>query len=250
MRHGIVPMHRTPLVFAASVALLTGSPTFAAAPPQTTPSYAGPLQVAQPDLGDAFRAAWGSSIYTDGPFTFLAAFSQLHPLGDDRYALVSKAWSNNEMGHHTERALAVRYLVLKPAGYQATDAPAAMVSDLTFGLMTWSVRDDLLDTPVLVAEFPSGGDRPGSPSNIGAYLIALEPDRPVVRSARIPLSCGLDLRFPDDDRIKGELSPTTGDGFVVTYTGSHPAMRAYAPNADGLFVAAPGSADLKWCGLP
>lgn len=243
-------MHRTPLVFAASAALLTGSPTLPAAPPQTTPSHARLLQAAQPDLGDAFQAAWGSSVSTQGPFTFLAAFSQLHPLGEDRYALISTAWSNRDMGHHTEQALAVRYLVLTPAGYQATDVPAAMVSDLTFGSVAWSVRDDLLDTPVLVAEFPSGGDRGASPTNIGAYLIALAPDRPVVRSARIPLSCGLDLRFPDDDRIKGELSSTVGDRFLVTYTGSHPAMRAYAPNADGLFVAASGAADLKWCGLP
>lgn len=240
-------MHRTPLVFAASVALLTGSPTFAAIPPQNTPSREAPIQAAQLDLADAFEAAWGTSVATQGPFTFLAAFSRLHPLGDDRYALISTAWSNRDMGHHTEQALAVRYLVRTPAGYHATDVPAAMVSDLTFGSVTWSVRDDLLDTPVVVAEFPSGGDRGASPTNIGAYLIALAPDRPVVRSARIPLSCGLDRRFPDDDRMKGELRPTTGDGFVVTYTGSHPAMREYALNTDGLFVAASGSADLKWC---
>lgn len=242
-------MHRTPSALAATLALLTGSPMSAAASPQTLPPHSAPAQTAQSVLDDAFQAAWGSSINTQGPFTFMAGYSRLHALGGDRYALVSTAYSNREMGHHVEQALAVRYLVLTPAGYQATQVPVAMVSDQTFGQVTWSVRDDLLDDPVLVAEFPSGGDRPSSPTNIGAYLITLAPDGPVVRSARIPLSCGLDLRFPEDDRIKGALSASADDGIVVTYTGTHSATVTYAPNAEGILVAASDLADLKWCGL-
>lgn len=241
-------MPRRALALAASVALLTASPTFAATQSQATPTPAVSLQATQPDLDDAFQAAWGSAVVTRGSFTFMAGYSQLHPLGDDRYALVSTAYSNKEMGHHVEQSLAVRYVVLTPTGYQATQAPVAMVSDPTFGQVTWSVRDDLLDDPVLVTEFPSGGDRPSSPTNISAYLIVLAPEGPVVRSERIPLSCGLDRRFPEDERMKGELS-ASGDGLVVTYTGSHSATIAYAPNADGIFVAASDATNLKWCGL-
>lgn len=242
-------MSRTILALCASIALLTESPTLAAAEWQMSPIQAVSLQTPPPDLDDAFQAAWGSSVATEGSSTFTPAFSQLHSMGGDRYALVATGHSLSRMGHHTEQALAVRYLVLTLTGYQATDAPAAIVSDLTFGMVTWSVRDDLLDTPVLVAEFPSGGDRPSSPTNIGAYLITLAPDGPVVRSARIPLSCGLDLRFPEDDRIKGTLSASADDGIVVTYTGTHSATVTYTPNTEGILVAASDAADLKWCGL-
>ena len=241
-------MLRRVLALAASVALLTASQTFAAPLSQATPTPAVSLQATRPDLDDAFQAAWGSTVVSQGSFTFMAAFSELHPLGGDRYALVSTAYADGRMGHHVEQALAVRYVVLTPTGYQATQAPVAMVSHPTFGQVTWSVRDDLLDDPVLVAEFPSGGDYASSPSNIGAYLIVLAPERPVVRSERIPLSCGLDRRFPQGERMKGELS-ASGDGLVVTYTGSHSATVSYAPNANGIFVAASDAADLKWCGL-
>lgn len=241
-------MLRRLLMFAASVTLLTASSAFAATLLQTSPASAVPVQVPRANLDDAFQAAWGSTVVSHGPFTFMVGYSQLQAMGNDRYALVSTAYSNNEMGHHVEQALAVRYLVLTPAGYQATQAPVAIVSDATFGQVTWSVRDDLLDDPVLVAEFPSGGDRPSSPTNIGAYLIVLAPERPMVLSERIPLSCGLDRRFPQGERMKGELS-ASGDGLVVTYTGSHSATVSYAPNADGMFVAASDTTDLKWCGL-
>ncbi|MGV9008324.1 hypothetical protein [Brevundimonas sp.] len=242
-------MPRTILALSASIALLTGSPAFAAAETQMSPTRAGSLQAIHPNLGDAFQVAWGGSVAEEGLFVFTAAFSQLHAIGQDRYALVSTAYAHSWMGHHVEQALAVRYLRLTPTGYEAMHAPTAMVSDLTFGSVTWSVRDDLLDDPVLVAEFPSGGDRPSSPTNIGVYLIVLESEGPVVRSERIPLSCGLDLRFLEDDRIKGELSASADDGIVVTYTGTHSATMTYTPNAEGILVAVSDAADLKWCGL-
>lgn len=48
--------------------------------------------------------------------------------------------------------------------------------------------------------------------------------------------------------MKGELR-ASGDGLVVTYTGSHSTTVSYDSNADGMLVAASDATSLKWCGL-
>lgn len=199
----------------------------------------------------AFQAAWGSA----SPVTYRApdaapeeeamtySGGRLVPLGGDLFALVSAGQGGD--GHVSAGALAIHYLTRTPAGFTRTGAWPNIIDGGTFGAPPeWTVRTDLTPAPALVTM--AGGTWQGY-SCSSADLIELTPDRPILRTAGIPVAYDdSGAREDGAEAMEGALAPDIkGQSFSVRYTGDRTATVRYALR--GQRYEATTSPDLLTC---
>ena len=221
-----------------------------AAPTVALPT-ASQAAVAVPSETDAFLAAWGSA----SPVTYRAPDADpddeamtytagtLVPLGGGRFALVSEGQGGDF--HVSTGALAVHYLTLTQTGFTRTGAWPNIIDGGTFGAPPqWAVRTDLTPAPALITT--AGGTWQGY-SCSSSDLIELMPDRPILRTASIPV--GYDDSGAKEDgaqEMEGALAPDVkGQSFNVRYTGDRAATVRYVLR--GQRYEATASPDLPTC---
>ena len=200
------------------------------------PQASAPVDVADPQIkAQAFRAAWGAP----PPVTYRPSKQDEHeaqtytkstlvPVSTGLYALVSDGQGGE--AHVSAGSLAIHYLKRTADGFERVGAwPAFLVSGTWGNTPRWTVREDLMPSPTLVAE--AGGTWQGY-SCTWAHVIELTPERPIMRIDLI--STG----FTDGGaRIDGEkvtsvrgtiLADEKGRTIRVRYTGDRKVTVTYA----------------------
>ncbi len=186
----------------------------------------------------AFRAAWDGPppIERDektGGQTERRTYrsGKLIPLHDGQFALVSEGQGGE--GHVSAGSLSIHYLRRTPAGFERTGSwPSILVTGTWGSPPEWTIRNDLMPFPTLVAE--GGGTWQGTTCT-WAHLVELIPERPMVRVNQIGLSYG-------DGGAREEGAETSMEGVImpgergrtirVRYTGDVDATVTYAKVGD------------------